>query len=264
MNDSKKDFIAAILAFVLILLVILIVLVSYGIFNNKNEKVNIYEEDTSIVDVFSKIDNDKELVYNEKVEYSLNFDGVKFELTSVMPVININNDKIKLINDEIKKYYQDVKLNEEMYELNYTKYEYDNILAIVIQKVEKRMDNIKSVSNVLVYNIDVNTGDIITNREIMKKKNTNLEKVCLELLNVIKKDLKNNYKFDISDNSILIENKKTAEEYIKESIYVEKDNNLGNNLKMYINSKGKMCILFYVPILNTNEKFTYNTFLLNI
>lgn len=30
-----------------------------------------------------------------------------------------------------------------MYELNYNKYTYDDILSLVIQKVEKRTDNIK-------------------------------------------------------------------------------------------------------------------------
>lgn len=263
MKDSKKDFIAAVLAIIIILLVILIVLVSYGILSNKNEKVNIYEEEKSI-EVFEKIDDGKEKVYDEKINYTLDFDSVKFEINSVMPVINIKSEKVKLINDEIKKYYENVKLNEEMYELSYNKYEYDNVLSIVISKIEKRADNIKNISNVLVYNIDKESGEIISNREIINKKSTNVEKVCLELLNVIKKDLKNNYKFDISDESILIDNKKTAEEYIKEKISTEKDEDLGNNLKLYLNSNGNICICYYVPILNINNKFTYNTFLLKI
>lgn len=264
MKDSKKDFIAAILAIVIILLVIIIVLVSYGIFSNKNEKVNIYEEEEKSIEVFGKVDDGKEEVYDEKINYTLDFDSVKFEINSVMPVINIKSDKIKLINDEIKKYYESVKLNEEMYELSYNKYEYDNILSVVISKIEKRSDNIKNISNVLVYNIDKESGELVSNREIINKKGTNIEKLCLELLNAIKKDLKNNYKFDISDESILIDNKKTAEEYIKESISIDKDENLGNNLKLYLNSKGNICVCYYVPILNLNNKFTYNTFLLNI
>ena len=102
MKDSKKDFIAAVLAIIIILLVILIVLVSYGILSSKNEKVNIYEEEKSI-EVFEKIDDGKEKVYDEKINYTLNFDSVKFEINSIMPVINIKSDKVKLINDEIKK-----------------------------------------------------------------------------------------------------------------------------------------------------------------
>ena len=151
-----------------------------------------------------------------------------------------------------------------MYELNYDKYIYDDILSLVIKKTEKRTDGIKNISNIIIYNINTNTGEIVSNRELLNKKNTTIDKVCLELLNTISKDLKSNYKFDIANKAFLIDNKKTAEEYIKEEIYIEKDNNLGNNFKMYINEKGKICIFFYVPILNTNEKFTYNTFIINL
>lgn len=273
MKDTKKDFIAAVLAIVIILLIILIILVSYLVFNKnnvkkENDEVDVYSVNSSIdnggVPALNKIDNSKELVYDEKIEYELNFDGVKFNINSIMPVINMDSENIKLVNDEIKSYYENVKLNEEMYELSYNKYTYDDIIAIVIQKVEKRTDNIKNISNSLVYNININTGEIVQNRELINKKKTNIEKVCIELMNTITKELKTNYNFNISDKAFLIDNKKTAEDYIKENIYKEKDDNLGNGFRMYINNKGKICVLFYVPILNTNEKFTYNTFSLNI
>jgi hypothetical protein len=273
MKDTKKDFIAAILAIVIILLIILIVLVSYGIFGKKDKSINndtveVYSVNSSVditdVESLNKIDEKEDIVYDKKYNYELNFDGTKFEINSVMPIINIDNNKIHLINEEIKNYYENVKLNEEMYELRYDKYIYEDILSIVIQKQEKRTDGIKNISNVVIYNINQNTGEIISNRELINKKNTSLDKICLELLNTISKDLKANYKFDISDKSFLIDNKKTAEDYIKEEIYVEKDYNLGNTFKMYINEKGKICISFYVPILNTNEKFTYSSFIINL
>ena len=273
MKDTKKDFIAAILAIVIILLIILIILVSYGIFSKKDETINndtidVYSVNSSFdnteIETLSKLDEQKDVVYDEKYNYELNFDSTKFEINSIMPIININNDKIKLINEEIKKYYETTKLNEEMYELSYNKYLYDDILSIVIQKQEKRTDGIKNISNVVIYNINTNTGEFVSNRELISKKNVTLDKICLELLNTISKDLKSNYNFDISDKSFLIDNKKTAEDYIKEEIYIEKDDNLGNNFKMYINDKGKLCICFYVPILNTNEKFTYSTFIINL
>ena len=273
MKDTKKDFIASILAIVIILLIILIILVSYGIFSKKDETINndtasVYSVNSSFdnqdIYTLNKIDEQKDIVFDEKYNYELNFDGTKFEINSIMPIINISSDKIKLINEEIKKYYETTKLNEEMYELNYDKYIYDDIISIVIQKQQKRTDSIKNISNVIIYNINKNSGDIVSNRELVNKKNTGLEKICLELLNTVSKDLNNNYNFNIADKSFLIDNKKTAEEYIKEQIYIEKDNNLGNNFKMYINEKGKICICFYVPILNTNEKFTYNTFIINL
>src|SRR5574344_1812795 len=276
MKESRKDFIAFILAIVIILLIILIILVCYGIFNTKiqdkkDDEVGIYAVDSSLdnTDIssksdISKIDDKKDFVYDEKYNYELNFDNVKFDINSIKPVININNKDVELINQEIEKYYKDIKNNEELYELNYNKYVYNNILSIVIQKVEKRTDNVKNISNVLVYNIDLKTGSDISNRELIDIKNTNIEKVCLELINTISKDLKTNYNFNISDGNFLIDNKKTAEDYIKEEIYKEKDDNLGKNLKMYINEKGKLCICFYVPILNISEKYTYSTFILNI
>ena len=273
MRDTKKDFIATILAIIIILLILLIILVSYGIFSKKDEKiandnVDVYsvisKMDNDEISTLSKIDEKKEIVYDEKYYYELDFDGTKFEINSIMPIINIHNDKIKLINEEIKNYYDITKLNEEIYELTYDKYMHKEILSIVIQKTEKRADGIKNVSNLLVYNINTSTGDIILNRELINSKKTTLDEICLELLNTISKDLKTNYNFDISNKAFLIDNKKTAEEYIKEKIYIEKDDNLGNDFKMYINEKGKICICFYVPILNTNEKFTYNTFILNL
>lgn len=273
MKDTKKDFIAAILAIVIILLIILIILVSYGIFGKKDKNINndtveVYSVNSSFdnidIESFNKIDEQKDIVYDEKYNYELDFDGTKFEINSVMPIININNDKINLINEEIKKYYENVKQNEEIYELSYDKYIYNDILSIVIKKQEKRTDGIKNISNVVIYNINQNTGEIISNRELINNKDTSLDKICLELLNTISKDLKSNYNFDIADKSFLIDNKKTAEDYIKEEIYIEKDYNIGNNFKMYINEKGKICICFYVPILNTNEKFTYSTFVINL
>lgn len=274
MNSNKKDFIAAILAVIIILLVIIIVLVSYSLMNlkdNKSKDVDVYSVNSSFdnyneyaVTTISKIDNDKEFVFEQKYNYELNFDGIKFDINSIMPVININDEKISLINKEIKDYYDKVKTSEELYELNYNTYLYNDVLSVVIQKSEKRTDNIKNISNVLVYNINTVTGKVVQNREIIDMKQTSIDKVCLELINTISKDLKNNYNFDIKSSSFLIDGKKTAEDYIKEKIYIEKDENLGDNLKMYLNSKGKICINFYVPILNTNEKYTYSTFVLNI
>src|SRR5574344_1603035 len=269
MKESRKDFIAFILAIVIILLIILIILVCYGIFNTKiqdkkDDEVGIYAVDSSLdnTDIssksdISKIDDKKDFVYDEKYNYELNFDNVKFDINSIKPVININNKDVELINQEIEKYYKDIKNNEELYELN-------NILSIVIQKIEKRKNNVKNISNVLVYNIDLKTGSDISNRELIDIKNTNIEKVCLELMNTISKDLKTSYNFNISDGNFLIDNKKTAEDYIKEEIYKEKDDNLGKNLKMYINEKGKLGICFYVHILNISEKYSYSTFILNI
>ena len=108
MKDTKKDFIAAILAIVIILLVILIILVSYGIFarddNNKNDEVDVYSVNSSFdktdISVMNKIDENKDEVYDEKYEYELNYDGVKFSFNSVMPVINMDNENVKLIKVE--------------------------------------------------------------------------------------------------------------------------------------------------------------------
>lgn len=276
MNDKKKDFIAAILAIVIILLIILIILVSYVLINvnnkEKNQDVDVYSVNSSFdkydgvttKDVISKIDDSKEYVYEAKYNYELNFDNVKFDINSIMPIININNEDINLINSEIKDYYNSIKEKEELYELSYTTYNYNDILSIVIQKTQKRTDNIKNVSNVLIYNINTKTGSVVQNRDIIDMKKTSVDKICIELMNTISKDLKKDYNFDISNSSFLIDNKKTSEDYIKEKIYIEKDENLGNNFKMYLNNKGNICISFFVPILNTNEKYTYSNFILNI
>lgn len=270
MNDNKRDFFAAILAIILILLIILIILVCYGIFGYKDEEnnVDIYSVNSSfdnqIASTVSKLDEKYELVYDNNISYELDFDGTKFEMNSTMPVINIDSEKIKLINEEISRYYENIQKNEELYELSYDKYIFDDVLSVIIKKVEKRTDGTRNVSNVLVYKINTKTGDTFSNRELMNKKGLSVDKVCLELLNTISRNLRNNYNFDISDKSLLIDNKKTAEEYIKEKICVEKDDNLGNEFKMYFNERGNVCIYFYVPILNTNEKFTYNNFILNL
>lgn len=60
------------------------------------------------------------------------------------------------------------------------------------------------MSNVLVYNINLKTGESILNRQIINKKNTNIEKVCLELMNIIPNDLKTKYNFNISDKTSLL------------------------------------------------------------
>lgn len=268
MKDNKKDFIAFISAIIIFLLVIVIILVSYSIFSkNENKKnVDIYSKnsyfDVGTISAVAKIDEKRDVVYAENFSYELDFDGAKFEINSVMPVINMDGESVKLINEEISKYYENTKLNQELYELTYDKYAYDDVVSIVIKKTQKRADGSKNISNVTIYNINANSGEIVTNREIINKKRTNVEKISLSLMNTISNTLKKNYNFDIADKTLLIDNKKTAEEYIKEKIYIEKDDNLGNSFKMYLNEKGDFCIYFYVPILNTNEKFTYMNFML--
>ena len=268
MKDNKKDFIAFISAIIIFLLVIVIILVSYSIFykNEDRKNVDIYSKTSyfngGTISAVAKIDEKQDVVYAESYSYELDFDGTKFEINSVMPVINMDGEYVKLINDEISKYYETTKLNEELYELTYDKYTYDDVISIVVKKIQKRADGSKNISNVTIYNINANSGEIVTNREIINKKSTNIEKISLSLMNEINCTLKKNYNFNIADKTLLIDNKKTAEEYIKEKIYIEKDDNLGNNFKMYLNEKGNICIYFYVPILNTNEKFTYMNFML--
>ncbi len=133
------------------------------------EKTN---EDTNSVET-------NDLIYTVKVKKDEPFEeeGIKYEEISV-PQININNDDVKRINIELKEYGQ----KDAYYDLKEEHYIYKNILSLLITS-----NTPGDTSYYFVYNIDIATGNILTNTELLNKleRTDNLHKKLSDIVNKV-------------------------------------------------------------------------------
>lgn len=255
-----------------ILLVFLGIIVLLGVFyflNDKYEWIDIAgkkEEKTSEIDekedkLVSKIDSDKEYVYLEKeweitdkgdnVNYSDWLKDVVFKVQQ--PVINIDNSYIKRINNEIENsfnlYKSSVVYNdtydtgsrqlEELTTQEYVYYINDNILSFILKKQYYFMPGEGFPMAYETYNIDLKTGNLIENVELLKVKKLSES----DVIKALEKSLK--------DNKIV--------KCTKDNLYVDdcyKDIDLSMDNIMYLNDKNKLTVIVNIetPLTGTTKE----------
>lgn len=172
---------------------------------------------------------DKKIVYTAKNEK-----GYK------IPKINLAYDNIKEVNKEISEYGEQclaaMKLTgnevEEGGTLDYTYYENDNILSIVYEHESPFAANPDKYK---VWNVDKYTGEVITNEQILAKKNIDAE------------DFKAEYKekMGLYFEEIHKEAKESAGETFYNSQYEKTidDTNADINNPMYLNENNEICMV---------------------
>ncbi len=148
---------------------------------NELPKDEIIDGEIKISKKYSNPDED-ELVYTyltvtveDKFNYNPEYDESYYKYIYNIPQININSEDIEKINQEILKEYEDIinEMNDEQ-QINlgcegliYEYYENDGILSLVmINKTESG-----GVFNCKTYNIEISTGKVIDNIELLKKMN---------------------------------------------------------------------------------------------
>ncbi len=127
------------------------------------EKDKPEETSTKENSAIQKIDNSKELVYTIKIKVKGYNDSGNIEDKEIeIPQINLNYDNIKELNNKIQQYTKDWSMGgiESNYYIN------DEIISLVLTY---RTEG--DPYNIFVYNIDAYTGNILTNEELLYKKN---------------------------------------------------------------------------------------------
>ncbi len=148
-------------------------------------------------------DSTKNLVYDiEKTAYN---EAQNFSIKVKLPYVNIDSTYAEEINKAI------INIELETYNtVSYSSYLNDNILSIVI-RMANRLAAIEEVYY-LVYNIDIYTGERVSNAEILNYLNTTEEKVLKQLPEKYKNAFVSIWKDHLNE---------VYEDYTKSDVYKE-------------------------------------------
>ena len=176
-------------------------------------------EDSDQIDV-DKIENGKSLVYKG---YSIeNEDENYYQVNIDLPIININNNKIKQINKEIKEDYYD-KANNIMrtaksytvYKVSYAAYINEGVLSIVIRETYKAGNKAETVVvRTINYSIpderELSLNDLIklkkTDKETVQKNIDDTIEIEYNNALAIEKEFGSTYKRDLNNEIYKVDN----------------------------------------------------------
>lgn len=194
----------------------------------------------------NKIDNNKEIVYSkeiyipDKLPEDLNVDEVRTEL----PTINLDYESVETINKEIEEKYDELKdeniITDDMVNINSVKYKYyvnDNILSLVIEYKSYNYTAGYINYEYKTYNIDKNTGKVLSNKDLLEIKNLSLNDVYNRIVENIEKEYKNLGYDDYKNADFYKEtiNNIKKDDKIVSSLFIDSDNNLSVYLNIRMN-----------------------------
>ena len=118
------------------------------------------------------------------------------EFTSKIPYINIHSDDIDNVNEEIMtKYYTEVNVGEKYADYEY--YQNKNIVSLLVKYQYLEGDTETSL-DIDFYNIDIDTGNLITDDELLNRYNVDnsyVEKIIID-------DVKKYHSYEIEKDYI--------------------------------------------------------------
>lgn len=193
------------------------------------------------------IDDSKEIVYNKevfipkKIPEDLNSNEVSMEL----PIINLNYHSVKKINKEIENKYNELRddniITDDMVNVNSIKYRYyvnNNILSLILEYKNYNYTASYITYEYKTYNINKNTGEVLTNEDLIKTKNMSVNDVYNKIIKNIEKEYE----------TIGYDDYKNTDFYKDTIINIKKDDKItvpifldtNNNLNVYLNMKMNM------------------------
>lgn len=200
-----------------------------------DEQINAYKG----IENASKLQYDpqKEIVYSFYASCTDEY-GRKFDF----PYININSDNITKLNNDIYDWAMSTILpldfGTEYESAKYRYYLNDNVLTIIIEA-----ECGYGVEEGFHFNIDINTGEFISNTEILQKNGIDIEKISN-----VKEKLLNSETTDFYYSPL-------KEYYLELNDYYDKEfgDNLLNNPEewtlVYLDNEGKMRVILWLPTL---------------
>lgn len=97
------------------------------------------------------------------------------ELTSRLPYINIKGETVSKVNIElINKYYEVITIDDMF--IDYVFYKNDNIISLIVEIRYLSSPNAYPYE-VIVYNVDIETGKILTDEEVIELFDVSFEDV---------------------------------------------------------------------------------------
>lgn len=159
-----------ILAVISIIFLIAILFITTGCGEKENIEQNSSQKDTQNVSI-SKIDDTKDIVYSafEKA-YNYFSQQTKIEI----PAVNLKVKTITDLNSAIMEDYQEeIEQNEDFVgnEITYEYYENGAIVSIVIKQTLLEA----SIEDYKVYNVNIETGEVLSKEDILAQKNITKE-----------------------------------------------------------------------------------------
>ena len=207
----------------------------------KNENVNTPENLDNVA--VSNESNDKTSIENQSGEEEkvvVNYDnlvedafsqvGDENEVNVKLPRINIESDDVNKINFEISSRIKNTEFWGDPE--TYFYYRYDKVLSVVI---ERFFDNVY-IDNAIVYNIDLNTGKLLSNSELLA--NANINESDYDMNKIYKEEFE-------KANSSLLENKYESAVRFYNSID-DQELKLSNEV-IYLDSSNELHVLLQFP-----------------
>ncbi len=194
----------------------------------------------------NKIDNDEEIVYSKeiyipnKIPEDLNSDEVSTEL----PIINLDYGSIKKINKEIEEKYNELKddniVTEDMVNINSIKYRYyinDDILSLILEYKNYNYTAGYVTYKYKTYNVNKNTGEVLTNKDLIKIKNMVVDDVYNKIVKNIEKEYENLGYDDYKNTDFYKEsiNNIKKDDKILTSLFLDTNNNLNTYVNIRMN-----------------------------
>ena len=242
---------------VLIIILILMVLglsgyLVYDKFITKNTKITNEEKETKTSTIDNgnkkilKKDESKEVVYTL---YSVNIEKVFGKFVSNIPNINIDSIYAKKVNGEINSLIYSMGYDNNYDEngikckdfcslIQYKYYLNDNILSLVVYE-DGQTDPLSHTY--YTYNIDIYTGEEITNKDLVKLKNIDVNDFSTKLSNTFK----DAYSFDkyYPENQYGKEFKSLATQTYNETVDLK---NCSIDNPMFLNENGELNVILGV------------------
>lgn len=228
--------------------------------NNNNNNGNTIKEDIPKTDnTVSKINNDKEWIYDAEYTKTVNASSYKTQSGTyyakdiIVPYINIKSDYATSANNEIKKVFDDAinKYNEGIKDkltyvdpCNYKKYITSNYASVILSYGVGATDVVHP--KYYAYNIDLKIGNKLSYKEVYETlgfNSSNIDsKVETAITNTMKEKLKN-----FSDDEI--------KEYNTKSINNYKNSVNDNSLIYFISEDGKLNVVVKLIIPASTGEF---------
>lgn len=241
-NNKKARMDYSLILMIFFILVAISCVIIY--FVMANQKINTY---------IKKQDINKEYIYTQKKSENKNSESGIIEYDQV-PAINLKGAKYRQLNNQILNNYQElVKANHYIY----YGYQFDqskNILSLVIKYIDYPKQTIHPIFYFDTYHIDLESGNILTDQDLLEKYKVSKKQVRVYLEAKFKK-----YYTDIVKNGYYTKKQCSYDCFLKNR-GISKD--YLENISFYVED-GKLTLFKYYyrdSIYNEIEFFTDDSY----
>lgn len=196
----------------------------------------------TIISLLINSKNTNKIFVSESYVYTKESYSYSERLISELPYINIKSESVDEINKKLlEKYYEIITLDEQI--MVYRYYINDDILSLIVKTYYKDSPD-SYPTEMYFYNISINSGNLITNRDLLNKFNVSVDDVT----NAIRNEIKEYYNYEIINE--YINNDCDFDCYLSEtnSLPIIEDGNY------YVKDDQ----LFAYKIINVDSKFFYD------